>query len=51
MSPPFIPSYCKGSVRALEVCRMFPFFLLVGFGEHLDDRGLSYVVSLRPFVL
>ena len=37
MCPSFVPSCCKGFVRALQIYRMSPFFVLVGFGQRLDD--------------
>ena len=41
MSPPFVPSCCKGFGRVLEVCRMSPLFVLVGSGECVDDNHIS----------
>ena len=39
----FLRSCCKGFVRAPEVCRMSPFFVLVGFGECLDNCQKSFL--------
>ena len=51
MSPPFVPSCCKGFVSALEVFRMSPLFVLAGFGECLDDYHISFASAVAMRVL
>ena len=46
MSPPIAPSCCKGVVRALEVCRVSPLFLLVGLGERVGGYHISFAFVL-----
>ena len=51
LSPPFVPSCCKGFVSALEVFRMSPLFVLAGFGECLDDYHISFASAVAMRVL
>ena len=63
MSPPFVPSFCKGFVRALEVCvlplsRSYRFWGSIKMINIYDvfpcsscPRGLSYVPPLRVPVI